>query len=70
MLDAIEVEFERDDVEVFILAREKRFIFLGDLGMHQDPFVGRLGIVVASGELAPVPDLLLELHDREEEVGI
>ena len=70
LLDAIEVPFELDEVEAFILAREKGFDFLGDLGMSQDPFVGRLRLVVASRELAPVPDLLLELHDREEEVGI
>ena len=70
MLDPIEMPFEHEEVEAFILAREKSFGLLGDLGVSQDPFVGGLGLVVASGELAPVPDLFLELHDREEEVGI
>lgn len=70
MLDAIEMPFEEDEVETFILARESGFDFLGDLGVSQDPFVGCLGLIVASGERAPVPDLFLELHDREEEVGV
>ena len=70
LLDAIEVEFECDDVEVFVLAREKRLYLPRDLGMSQDASVGCLRLVVAAGELASVTDLLAELHDRLEEVGI
>ena len=70
MLDPIEMPFEHEEVEAFILAREKSFGLLGDLGVSQDPFVGGLGLVVPSREIASVPHLFLELHDREEEVGI
>lgn len=70
MLDSIEMSFKQDEVEAFILGREKGFDFLGDLGVSQDPFVGCLGLVVPSRELASVPHLFLELHNGEEEVGI
>lgn len=70
MLDLTEMPFKREKVQVFILARESGFDLLGDLGVSQDAFVGSLRLVVASRELAPVPDLFPELHDRKEEVGI
>jgi hypothetical protein len=68
--NAIEMPFEEDEVVAFILARENGFDFPGDPGVSQDPFVGGLGFVVASREFASVPHLVLELHEREEEVAI
>ena len=70
MLQSIQDPFELDDIEALILSRELKFDLLRDLGMRQDPFVGCLRLVVATRDLAPVPDLLFELHDRHEEVGV
>ena len=70
LLDVIKEPFELEDVEASILVREIDFDLIGDLGMSQDPSVGCLRLVVAASELASVPDLLFELHDREEEVGV
>jgi hypothetical protein len=70
LLETTEVPFEFDNVEGLILTHKGILDLLGDLGVCQDPSVGSLGLVVTTGELASVPDLFSELHDRLEVIGV
>ena len=70
LLAAIELTLESDDIQAVVLGREQVLDLLRDVGMGQEPPVGCLGLVVASSELASVSDLLCELHNRLEEVGV
>ena len=70
LLQSPEGSFELDHIEALVLSCECRFDLLRDQRMRQEAFVGRLGLVVAAGELASLSELLFELHDRLEEVGV
>lgn len=70
VLQSSQHTFELDDIEAFILACEAALELIGELRVIQEPSVGCLGLIIAASELACAPDLLFELHDRLEEVGV
>jgi hypothetical protein len=70
MLESTKDPFEFDNVEGLILTRKRIFHLLRNLGVCEYPSVRSLRLVVATGELASVPDLFSELHDRLEVVGV
>ena len=68
-LQVVEFPLELQDIQVPVASLQSALGLTRDLRVPQEPSVGRLGRVVATGEVAAHADLLLELHHGLEEVA-
>ena len=70
LLESIQSLLEVDDIQGSVLGCERVFDLLRDPRMIEEPPVGRERRIVTSGYFAAGADLFLQLHYRQEEVGV